>query len=74
MTLPEPVAEPLLALPPESATLAESLSIAFLTMLQSLAPVERAAFLLHEIAGRSSIAPEGKCRVDGCDLQSVLQR
>jgi len=49
MTLPEPVAEPLLALPLESATLAESLSIAFLTMLQSLAPLERAAFLLHEI-------------------------
>ena len=49
MTLPEPVAEPLLALSPETATLADSLSIAFLTMLQSLAPLERAAFLLHEI-------------------------
>jgi RNA polymerase sigma-70 factor (ECF subfamily) len=47
--LPEPVAGSLLALPPENATLAESLSIAFLTMLQSLAPLERAAFLLHEI-------------------------
>lgn len=38
MTLPEPVGEPLLALPPESATLAESLSIAFLTMLQVSPP------------------------------------
>jgi RNA polymerase sigma-70 factor (ECF subfamily) len=49
MTLPEPVAGSLLALAPQTASLAESLSIAFLTMLQSLAPLERAAFLLHEI-------------------------
>ena len=49
MPLPEPVAGPLLAAAPDAVILAESLSIAFLTMLQNLAPVERAAFLLHEI-------------------------
>jgi RNA polymerase sigma-70 factor (ECF subfamily) len=35
--------------PPESAALAESLSLAFLTLLESLSPVERAAFLLREV-------------------------
>lgn len=49
VTLPEPVMASLVALPTDTATLAESLSIAFLTMLQSLAPIERAAFLLHEV-------------------------
>ena len=49
MTLPEPVPPSLVGLPTDSATLAESLSIAFLTMLQNLAPVERAAFILREV-------------------------
>lgn len=49
VTLPEPVMASLVALPTDTATLAESLSIAFLTMLQSLAPIERAAFILHEV-------------------------
>lgn len=37
--------------PAEHAELAESLSIAFLTMLERLDPVERAAFLLREVFG-----------------------
>ena len=37
----------------ESAELAESLSTAFLLMLETLSPVERAAFLLHEVFGYS---------------------
>jgi RNA polymerase sigma-70 factor, ECF subfamily len=49
MTLPEPVAPSLVGLATDPGTLAESLSIAFLTMLQSLAPVERAAFILREV-------------------------
>ena len=49
MALPEPVAPSLVGLATDSAILAESLSIAFLTMLQSLAPVERAAFILREV-------------------------
>ncbi|HXQ62590.1 MAG TPA: RNA polymerase sigma-70 factor [Acidimicrobiales bacterium] len=46
--LPEPVeagAPP----PGESAELADSLSLAFLVLLEELQPVERAAFLLHDV-------------------------
>lgn len=46
--LPEPIVSP--APPPDrDVTLAEDLSIAFLTVLERLAPDERAAFLLHEV-------------------------
>ena len=46
--LPEPIVSP--APPPDrDLSLAEDLSIAFLTMLERLAPDERAAFLLHEV-------------------------
>ena len=43
--LPEPVAEP----NQESAELASSLTTAFLVLLEQLAPVERAVFLLREV-------------------------
>ncbi len=44
--LPEPlIAEP----PPDKAEMAESLSLAFLHLLQQLSPSERVAFLLHEV-------------------------
>jgi len=43
--LPEPVAEP----DRESAELASSLTTAFLVLLESLSPVERAVFLLREV-------------------------
>jgi RNA polymerase sigma-70 factor (ECF subfamily) len=46
--LPEPVVEP--APPPDrKLELAADLSIAFLTLLERLAPEERAAFLLHDV-------------------------
>ena len=46
--LPEPIVST--APPPDrSVSLAEDLSIAFLTLLERLAPEERAAFLLHEV-------------------------
>ena len=41
--------EPLVNAAPERAELAESLSIAFLHLLESLTPPERAAFLLREV-------------------------
>lgn len=44
--LPEPIAT---ETPHDSAVLADSLSIAFLRVLESLSPVERAAFLLREV-------------------------
>lgn len=43
--LPEPVAVE----PPEDETLGESLSMAFLVMLERLSPSERAAYLLHDV-------------------------
>lgn len=46
--LPEPV-EAHSPEPGESAELADSLSLAFLVLLEELQPVERAAFLLHDV-------------------------
>jgi RNA polymerase sigma-70 factor (ECF subfamily) len=46
--LPEPLVEDA-SEPPARAELAESLSQAFLVLLESLSPVERAVFLLHEV-------------------------
>jgi len=43
--LPEPVAEAA----PEEEALGESLSMAFLVMLERLSPAERAAYLLHDV-------------------------
>jgi RNA polymerase sigma-70 factor (ECF subfamily) len=43
--LPEPIAEPA----PESAELADSLTTAFLVVLEQLAPTERAVFLLRDV-------------------------
>ena len=56
--LPEPIVAP--APPPDhDVDLAEDLSIAFLTLLERLAPDERAAFLLHDVfdVGYPAIAP-----------------
>jgi RNA polymerase sigma-70 factor (ECF subfamily) len=43
--LPEPVAVE----PPQDEALGESLSLAFLVMLERLSPAERAAYLLHDV-------------------------
>lgn len=45
--LPEPVIEPEAAADP--AELAQDLSVAFLLLLERLSPLERAAFLLHDV-------------------------
>ena len=45
--LPEPIVAP--AAPDRNLDLADDLSIAFLTLLERLAPDERAAFLLHDV-------------------------
>jgi RNA polymerase sigma-70 factor, ECF subfamily len=48
--MPEPlVGEAAGADPAEHAELADSLSVAFLVLLESLSPVERAVFLLHDV-------------------------
>lgn len=46
--LPEPLVESQAPSPADNAALADSLSMAFLTMLESLSPEERAVFLLRE--------------------------
>jgi RNA polymerase sigma-70 factor (TIGR02957 family) len=47
--LPEPVADSPADDPAEHAELADSLSLAFLVVLESLTPEQRAAFLLHDV-------------------------
>ena len=50
--LPEPVVLPADGTgPAEHAELADSLSMAFLVLLENLTPVERAVFMLHEVFG-----------------------
>jgi RNA polymerase sigma-70 factor (TIGR02957 family) len=49
--LPEPLIESSEPGPAERAEMADSLSMAFLVLLESLSPTERAVFLLHEVFG-----------------------
>jgi RNA polymerase sigma factor (sigma-70 family) len=50
--LPEPIAVPVDGTgPAEHAELADSLSMAFLVLLETLSPVERAVFMLREVFG-----------------------
>ena len=66
--LPEPVVVPADG-PGEHAELADSLSMAFLVLLESLSPVERAVFMLREVFGydypaiaRTTGKAEANCR------------
>lgn len=47
--LPEPLVEPTVPSPADAAVLADSLTMAFMLMLETLSPVERAVFLLREV-------------------------
>jgi RNA polymerase sigma-70 factor (TIGR02957 family) len=49
--LPEPLVEDTDPGPAERAEMSDSLSMAFLVLLESLTPTERAVFLLHEVFG-----------------------
>lgn len=67
--LPEPVTASLASDPAEHAEMDDSLSLAFLVLLQRLSPIERAVFLLREVFdyGYDEIAPivqksEENCR------------
>lgn len=67
--LPEPLLTDNASHPAEPAEMADSLSIAFLVLLETLSPVERAVFLLREVFGFAydEIAgvvrkTEGNCR------------
>jgi RNA polymerase sigma-70 factor (ECF subfamily) len=48
---PDPVAPAAAPDPAERAEMSDSLSMAFLVLLESLSPTERAVFLLHEVFG-----------------------
>lgn len=67
--LPEPIVADVHESPEQMAELSDSLSMAFLVLLESLSPVERAVFLLREVFNYSyeDIAPivdksEANCR------------
>ncbi|WP_328473983.1 RNA polymerase sigma factor SigJ [Actinoplanes sp. NBC_00393] len=66
--LPEPVVVPADGPgPAEHAELSDSLSMAFLVLLEALSPVERAVFMLHEVFGYShaeTAAVVGKSEVN----------
>ncbi|HEV7179893.1 MAG TPA: sigma-70 family RNA polymerase sigma factor, partial [Candidatus Baltobacteraceae bacterium] len=47
--LPEPLVEDETALPTHAAQLSEDVSFAFMLALERLSPLERAAFLLHDV-------------------------
>jgi RNA polymerase sigma-70 factor (ECF subfamily) len=47
--LPEPLVTAAASEPSDTVELAESLSMAFLVLLERLSPIERAVFLLHEV-------------------------
>ncbi len=51
--MPEPVVQRLDEAPAESAELSDSLSIAYLVLLDQLSATERAVFLLHDVFGYS---------------------
>ena len=66
--LPEPIVTGPAADPAEGTALAESLSLAFLAVLERLNPVERAIFLLHDVFGYAfaEIAPIVDREVANC--------
>src|SRR5436190_2680134 len=51
--LPEPVLEDPGPTPADHAEMSDTLSLAFLVLLESLSPLERAVFLLHDVFGYS---------------------
>jgi RNA polymerase sigma-70 factor (ECF subfamily) len=66
--LPEPLVDAGTVGLEETAEMAESLSLAFLVLLERLSPVERAVFLLHEVFGYpyAEIAPVVGRQEDAC--------
>ena len=66
--LPEPLLGEPAASPDETVELASSLSVAFLLLLERLSPVERAAYLLHDVFdhGYDDIAAVLEKKPDAC--------
>jgi RNA polymerase sigma-70 factor (ECF subfamily) len=74
--LPEPVLDDPRADPAGHAETADTLSLAFLVVLESLSPVERAVFLLHDVFdyGFDEIAPIVDKSPDNCRQIAVRAR
>ena len=74
--MPEPVVERLDEAPAESAELADSLSIAYMVLLDQLSATERAVFLLHDVFGYrfDEIAPMVDRSEAGCRQIAVRAR
>jgi len=73
--LPEPVlADPGPRGPEEHAEMADSLSMAFLIVLESLSPAERAVFLLHEVFGYEHKEIAGMTGTSAANSRQILAR
>ena len=72
--LPEPLLADAEPDPAERAEMADSLSMAFLVLLESLAPTERAVFLLHEVFGYDYKAIAGITGKSEPNCRQILAR
>jgi len=74
--MPEPLVERLDEVPAESAELSESMSIAYLVLLDQLSATERAVLLLHDVFGYGfdEIAPIVDRSEVGCRQSAVRAR
>jgi RNA polymerase sigma-70 factor (ECF subfamily) len=68
--LPEPIVGPA----PEPVELAESLSMAFLHVLESLSPSERVAFLMHDVFDASYSAVADALDTSGANARQLASR
>ena len=71
--LPEPVVVPVDG-PAEQAELADSLSMAFLVLLEALSPVERAVFMLREVFGYDYPAVAGITGKSEANCRQIFSR
>src|SRR3712207_6208067 len=72
--LPEPLVTDPAADPAEAGVLADSLSTAFLVLLETLSPTERAAFLLREVFGYDYSEIARIVRVSEANARKLVQR
>jgi RNA polymerase sigma-70 factor (ECF subfamily) len=72
--LPEPLLEDLPGDPSDDTALADSLGIAFMLMLEELAPVERAVFLLREAFGHDYEAIAAMVGKSAASCRQIVSR
>jgi RNA polymerase sigma-70 factor (ECF subfamily) len=72
--LPEPLLENSADAPDHLADLTDSLTMAFMMMLETLGPVERAVFLLHEVFGHSYADTAGIVGKSEANCRQIIRR